>query len=120
MGETCEQRIGKALASRVEDFQAILTRQHRAALVEDLERLEANEREWWEYPLAVEQVKTYRIELSYGGPQDYLQVTVSEEDGDIRTITYHYLDWYDGAVTTVTGSDFQTISEWVQPFIEGR
>ena len=44
--------------------------------------------------------KGTRIEFSYGGPQDYV---IAWEDG---RITYHYLQWFDGAKKYLSGYDY--------------
>lgn len=45
-----------------------------------------------EYPLNIEcNPGSVKIELSWGGPQDYFILYPNEG-------TYHYLDWFDGAV----------------------
>lgn len=46
-----------------------------------------------------------RLELSYGGPQDYFLFFEDE------TIEYHYLDWYDGASTELSGDDYEVMKQ---------
>jgi hypothetical protein len=53
------------------------------------------EGEWNNYPLAVSTYQLTKIELSWGGPSDFLEV--KHEGADIRSITYHFQDWFDGA-----------------------
>lgn len=48
----------------------------------------------------------YRLELSYGGPQDYFEIHLV--DGEITGATYHFLDWGDGA-TWGLGGDYLRI-----------
>jgi|TARA_R110000765_G_scaffold275139_1_gene373499 hypothetical protein len=38
----------------------------------------------------------FRWQLSWGGPSDEYRIFM-EEDGSIEHITYHFMDWYDGA-----------------------
>jgi hypothetical protein len=53
------------------------------------------EGEWNNYPLAVSTYQLTKIELSWGGPSDFLEV--KHEGADILSITYHFQDWFDGA-----------------------
>ena len=58
----------------------------------------------------------YRVELSYGGPQDYFDVFVSD-DGDIERIEYRFLDWFDGATRVVEGDDFDALADFARQVI---
>jgi len=51
--------------------------------------------EWNNYPLAVSTYQLTKIELSWGGPSDFLEV--KHEGADILSITYCFQDWFDGA-----------------------
>lgn len=56
-----------------------------------------------EFPLAVTvEGCSVRVELSYGGPQDYFMVYKNES-------IYHFLDWFDGARKLVTHEDHQVL-----------
>ena len=55
--------------------------------------------EWNEFPLAVTTRQETIIELSWGGPSDFL--TVSHDKAEIHTVTYHFLDWFDEAIREV-------------------
>ena len=54
---------------------------------------------WNEFPLSVTTRQETKIELSWGGPSDFLSI-VHDKD-DIYTVTYHFLDWFDGATRAV-------------------
>lgn len=53
-----------------------------------------------EMPLSVEVVRHVKILLGTGGPADWLDAEL-DADGDIRTLTYHFADWYDHAAQPV-------------------
>ena len=53
------------------------------------------EGEWNNYPLAVSTYQLTKIELSWGGPSDFLEV--KHEGLEIISITYYFQDWFDGA-----------------------
>lgn len=71
----------------------------------DRVREEAGER-LNELPLGVSVRKVMRVELSWGGPQDYFEVEI--EDGQVAgKVEYHFLDWFDGAEITVDDSEVE-------------
>lgn len=53
-----------------------------------------------ELPLAITKTVQIRIELSYGGPQDYILLDWDPEGKCFTGGEYHYLDWFDGARRT--------------------
>lgn len=57
---------------------------------------EYNEESLYEFPLGMSKQTVFRIELSTGGPGDFIMVYVNDE-GFIVRVTYHYQDWFDGA-----------------------
>jgi hypothetical protein len=62
-----------------------------------------------EYGLAAIEYKLIRIELSYGGPQDYIELRIDKEDNTLLSGTYHYLDWYDGAIRSLNQNQLDVI-----------
>lgn len=40
---------------------------------------------------------TLRVELSTGGPADFLTADLDPTNGTLTDVTYHYQDWFDGA-----------------------
>lgn len=128
---TCEERIGENLESRVKHFAA-LVKASEAESVDDLtddelsdatneytpdrseyegERGAENLREAaqtaiYELPLAVTTYKMVRVELSTGGPADWLEAQI-DDDGDILRIEYVFQDWFDGARRTLDGSELR-------------
>lgn len=134
--ESCEERIGAHKDGRLADFHALmdvargnaedysvteletmgLDASSSAGRTDDDALMEQAQERIWEYPLGVSAHTVHRVELSYGGPQDYLEAHV-DEDGDIQRITYHFLDWFDGAVTTLSGDEFETAADFMRQII---
>ena len=98
MSETisCEERINDELQDRLEEF----------------ENNELNQDDFGIEILGVSKREVYRVEFSWGGPQDYFDIEVS--DGDIVDIEYHFLDWFDGAKRTLEGHDFHKAKRWFE------
>jgi hypothetical protein len=98
----CAERIGKELHGRIEDFEAALRGEYPDGEYGDLI-------EWLgEYALSYSDDPHYRakrLELSWGGPQDYF---LFFEDG---TIEYRFLDWFDGAELTLSGHDYEVMAQ---------
>jgi hypothetical protein len=80
----CKERIDKELKERIEEFK---------------EGLKSEDPIEWinESALALTKTWLYRLELSYGGPQDYFLFEYDPEAKQLVRITYHFLDWFDGA-----------------------
>ena len=53
-----------------------------------------------ELPLSVEILRHVKITLGTGGPADWLDAEL-DAGGDIRTLYYHFADWFDHASTPV-------------------
>lgn len=71
---------------------------------------------WNNFPLAVSTRKETKIELSWGGPSDYLSVIHNE--CEIYSVTYHFQDWFDGALRQVR--EGSQVWEYVQTVITAR
>lgn len=64
-----------------------------------------------EYPLGMSRKTVFRIELSTGGPADWLEVIAEKSDRygyDVERIVYHFADWFDHAERTLSGEEFDT------------
>ena len=111
--KTCKDRIEAELEDRISDFEKALKGDY------------SFQGEGYDYEDFFEFINSYalaytddshnrgkRLELSYGGPQDYF---VFFEDG---TIAYHFLDWFDGAEKTLYGNDLEVMEE-VRDYLAG-
>lgn len=117
---TCAERLPDNLASRVEDFRSMVgwrdawSRSDRRAAEY---RYETAERRIQEYPLAVTVSYSVRVELSTGGPADYLVAEV-DTDGGVRSIAYHFADWFDHAAVTLSGPDYDAARDYIAATID--
>lgn len=53
-----------------------------------------------EYPLCLTVKRVLRVDLSTGGPGDWLEVVL--DDGEVQSVTYHFNDWFDHAERSVS------------------
>lgn len=105
---TCEERIDAQLQALEEDVTNIL----RGYYDGEDDGFEA----WNEYPLAVSTRLVTKIELSWGGPSDFL--TVEHDENHIYGVTYHFQDWFDGAKREVEQGS--KVWEYAASVIEAR
>jgi len=115
---TCEERLPEQLAGRLEDMEKLVGWYQAWSQTPYHLRAESAERRLQEYPLNIDvRRKTIvRLELSYGGPQDYFEAEV--EDGQLTDITYHFLDWFDGAERTIRGDEASTVEEFLRSVMD--
>jgi len=103
----CEKRIDEALQDRIERFKKALDEFNKTGKIKEDDVVYESFLEWLsENCLAVSKDPHYRaikLELSYGGPQDYF---LFFDDG---TIEYYFLDWFDGAKRELIGEDYEVM-----------
>ncbi|NDB56884.1 hypothetical protein EB001_00295 [bacterium] len=79
---------------------------------------EYNEESLMEFPLGFTIHKVVKIELSTGGPADYLEVFIDPEYTDtVVRIVYHFADWFDHAEMEVSEND--PLWEFAEYYCEG-
>ena len=88
----CEERIDGHLQALEQDIKAIVDGYENGGD----EGMDA----WNEYPLAISSRLVTKIELSWGGPSDFL--SVEHDENHIYSVVYHFQDWYDGAKREVS------------------
>lgn len=103
---TCEERIDSQLQALEEDIAGIVEQYYEGD----------EEGVWNNYPLAVSTRQETKIELSWGGPSDFLSVI--HEGAEIYSVTYHFQDWFDGAVRSV--EEGSKVWEYARTVIEAR
>lgn len=86
--KSCEERIDEELKSRMEDIKAIVEAE------DPIEEL--NNR-----ALALSRTVVYKLEFSWGGPQDYFEFEYDPEAKELIEVRYYFLDWFDGASRTI-------------------
>ena len=95
--KSCEKRIDEQLKGRIEDFKEALEKEGKD------EDLGTDDLSGWinSYALALSHLTVYKLELSYGGPQDFIEFFYDPESRELYNIVYHFLDWFDGAVKEI-------------------
>lgn len=53
----------------------------------------------------------YRWQLSWGGPGDEFRI-YTDNDKNIKSVEYWYLDWFDGASITVNDKEIINVINW--------
>jgi hypothetical protein len=81
---SCEERIDEMLQQIIKDMRKVLDAEDPIEAIN-------------EEALALTKSEVYRLELSWGGPQDYIDFKYDPENHEVLEITYHFLDWFDGA-----------------------
>lgn len=142
---TCAERIGEHMEGRLTDFRAIAELQdhdrdddmflptralemlgeYDAAASES--HAEAAAEILSSYPLGVTRYTTFRVDLSTGGPADWLEV-VCRHDGsliaqlddgphEVTRIVYHFSDWGDHAERQLDGADFDAAERFARSVV---
>lgn len=146
--ESCEERIVVELVGRVALLRA-LQQLADYSMGDDLSRValdvlgesmiempereddedgirEAGRERMVELPLGVSSKTVFRIDLSTGGPGDWLEVECDyggdrsePHDGSysIEGITYHFNDWFDHAERTLDGDDLATAEAFARQVV---
>lgn len=111
--KSCEARIGSHMRSREADLNTIFAAINGEDVeAEDLEAQdidpenveESAQERLYELPLGISTYRVMRIELSTGGPADWLEIKLSKElryGYSVDRVTYHFADWFDHAERTV-------------------
>lgn len=72
-----------------------------------------------EFALGFSTYKVIKIELSWGGPADFIEAFVS--DGELIKVVYHYQDWFDGAQMNVPkNSEMYEYASWFVDMYDGN
>lgn len=104
--QSCAERLPSHLRGRLDDFERMIGRDDAEEGDDDLGPLS-------EYPLWASVHFLIRVDLSTGGPADYLKAEV-DEDGEIVHIDYHFADWFDHAQQALEGDDFETARYFIE------
>ena len=118
--ETCADLIREHATSRLADFREM----DAATMSEDEDQRDEAFQCIYEFPLAVSQVTVFRIDISTGGPADWLEVFTDANDPardgapvEVSRIVYHYADWFDHADLTLEGEDFETAETFARSLL---
>lgn len=99
---TCAERIRDHLSGREGDMQEMFgaTDPVNAFYLPDEEAQDEKMAELHDYALGVSTYTVVRIDLSTGGPADWLEAKCCEgQHGclEVERVTYHFADWFDHA-----------------------
>lgn len=135
----CEERIDIEKEDRFKDFEMFqLLRDVND--VEDFQDLEEDEQEklkkWLSdegyeiediadfqetyfdlfdaYGLGISQYIEIKIDLSWGGPADFVKLTIDKETKEVMSGTYHFQDWFDGATRDLTVHELEMLEDLYQ------
>ncbi len=65
--------------------------------------------------LSVDRHTFYDVQLSWGGPSDWLRVFV--EDGRIETVEYHFADWGTHEEVFLSEAQRKDLIRWLETFV---
>lgn len=100
--QTCAQLVEEKMWSRSDDLERI---NEIIGEDEDIEKVDEALSELDNFALEISSYKVVKILLSTGGPADWLEVKL-DENNDVVGLTYHYSDWFDHAQIKVPESSF--------------
>ena len=117
---TCEERIADRAERRLSEIRDFLFNYRHDTEEGDYRHAEDLLQGQQESILSVDKSTVYKVELSTGGPGDWFEIHVSDDD-QITHIEYHFNDWFDHAERNLTGADFDAVDEWLNyvVYIEG-
>lgn len=112
---SCEKRLPNELQERIADLEKLWN-----LYCADPEASDSDLGHISEYGLCFDYVAPntfndqpegyFRYQLSWGGPSDEFRYFVNP-DYSIHRIEYWFLDWFDGACQTLTGSEYDLLME---------
>lgn len=113
---TCVQRIRQELADREATYADIWRAlDNPNATNDDLDAADAEL-----IPLGLEVRPVVSVQLSWGGPADWLEIELENDNGhDIRRVTYHFADWFDHAEREVSEQGAPALWRAAEYFAEG-
>lgn len=108
---SCAQRIEDQLAGREKTMDEIFSAMDNDGEYEGQDAYDALH----EYALGYEKKDMLKIELSTGGPGDWLECYLS--DNELYRVEYHFNDWFDHAQTVV--DEGSSLFRYAETIIEG-
>lgn len=110
--EMVEEFIEKSTSGSGEEPTIEEVEKFRQQCYEDSEY---NEYSLMEFPLGISKYTVVKVELSWGGPADFVEAFL-DENGSLFKAVYHYQDWFDGAQMNVEKTD--PMWEMLEVFLE--
>ena len=122
----CEDRIDEAMENLEFDLEAMIRvsggdvfdeeDEHDIELLKFIDLDDINDYSVHELAAGISNYTVYRAEISGGGPSSYIEARV-DGDGDLIEVTYHFLDWFDGAKRKVSENSY--IWNYMRDYIIG-
>lgn len=113
--KTCKELIEERLADREEYMNGLLD---AIDSDEEFDGYSDPMDAMYDYALGYDKVLVVNIQISAGGPADWLEVFVApEKNPEILKIKYHYSDWFDHAEMTVDSDS--PFYRYAETMIEG-
>lgn len=107
---TASNVIARKLDGREEDFAELFVRMDS----DDADISEDAQVQMDEMPLSVETKTVVKVLFSWGGPSDWLEITMDPQSREVETVVYGYAEWFDVARTTVEeGTALWRYAEWI-------
>ena len=93
--KTCKDRIQSHKKMREKTLQEIYDAADNGSNYEDMDAIDA----LYEYALGISSCTMVKIDLSTGGPGDWLEVVCNTERNamEVMEVKYHFNDWFDHA-----------------------
>jgi len=103
----CEDIIDEKLKDRLQDIENVLKADDVIGAFDEL-------------ILALSKTVVYKLELSYGGTQDYFEFEYDPVSKQLLEVRYYYLDWYDVAERRITPEhqEFKLFEEFFEACIK--
>lgn len=117
--KSCKARIKSHFESRLESITPLSEREpeydEKGYEIERDEDEEDDDSELLkgEDVLDVEKKRSIKILLSTGGPGDWFEVEIYQ-DNSMGEVTYHFQDWFDHAEMRVYGDAADTVRAWIE------
>lgn len=112
--KNCSELINEKLIDREEFIQQLLNYHNDPDTVPEDEN-DYNEYSLLELPIGSTKTINYSLCLSWGGPADYIDITLDNTHTIIK-VEYRYEDWFDGA--TVKVSEDSPLWKMAEIFVE--
>jgi hypothetical protein len=75
-----------------------------------------------DYGLSLDTKLVCTWQLSTGGPGDQFELTIDASEPHrpaIDSITYRFMDWFDGASVDLHGDEFDLVAGMIEPYLDG-
>ncbi len=100
-----------------DNWYEIKSREDLTQHILEVTEMEYADEAWREAPLSVMKQTTIIVQLSWGGPSDQFECVLDDE-GRIESVTYRFMDWFDGATREVHLNSHPGLERFLQRFVD--